>query len=259
MIKTSMPRPQRAWARLAAAFLCGPLLGAAAAPGAGGHRLAVHVRDAAPDSRPSFHRGRDNSYTVSTGGGGDRDDRLDERPDNGYVVGVHGAERVVHLAEGEAVRVDLPGLQSIQFHLPLSAASAHGPGAAAKPAASSAAPVSATGSSAAGAAGSAGESAPSAAGVVYFDSVRACVARFYLDGAKVEIRLKPLRGGTLGAPHAPAGPADAAEVRLHGALGAWIALGDDEVAPAKSLNATALPATPASVWVRVVREEDDQE
>jgi len=235
------------------------LLGTAWALGAGAaplppappvDRLMVEVRTAPPDDRPAFHRGADRSYTVSTGGGVDRDDM--PAPPSGHhamVLRAGDAQRVLHVRAGEALRVDLPARQSLQFHVappPAGGGRAGGARAGASGAVvgASGAPVGATGRAA-------------ATGVVYFDAVAAFRARFHLAGELVRIDLVPLQTGDVAAPWIDVGPEralhDAGQpLSLHGRAGSWIALGDADIElPARSLSPTAEPPSPAGLWVRV--------
>lgn len=225
-------------AALALALLGAPclvVLGAAPPPA----RLLVEVRTTPPDDAPAFHRGADRSYTVGTGGGGD----LDEQPardgdQRATLLRGGNARRLLHVRAGEALRVELPSRQSLQFHVAPPA-----PGAADAPARP-------------GAAGRAG-----AAGVVYFDAVAAFAARFYLVGDAVNIELVALQAGGVAAPWIDIGPERAARppgsaLQLRGRAGEWIALGDASVAaPARGLMPTAEPPSAAALWVRVVADD----
>jgi hypothetical protein len=211
-------------------------------------RLIVDVRDTPPQRAAAIRYGADGSYSVSSGGG-DRDDRAhsavnadDSAVDNSTTVSTGNAVRRVHITQGERVRVDLPSVQSLQFHLPV-------PGVAA-------------GRTAAGAAGpngtaSAAAATPAVSGVVTFAAVSAFTARFSLAGSTVRVELTPLQSGTVSAPYAAAG-APAATVTVQGRVGQWIALGDTELSNSgATLNATPDPIQPASVWVRVQPEPAD--
>ncbi len=231
---------------LPALLLVAPIGAWSQTPAHPARRLVIQVRDAAPASRPAFHRGRDNSYTVATGNGADRDDRADA-PGNGTSLSTTAGVRLLHVREGERVRVDLPTVQSLQFHVPISTPGAPGKANAASPASAAAA---APGSASAG---------PSTSGVVYFNAVAAFSARFALAGPDVRIELTPVRTGTVAAPLIAAGAPGENVVRLVGRVGEWIALGDPEVQTGgKSLSPTAEPPSPASVWVRVDPETADQ-
>jgi hypothetical protein len=220
--------------------------GTDAAPGGSAppppRRLLVQVRDTPPEGPASIRHGSDGAYSVSTGSGADRDDRGALAPDNATTVSTSNHVRRLHLVAGERVRVDLPAVQSLQFHLGAAAAPGGGKGGGNTAAA---APGSAgTGSAAAG--------GPAASGVVYFEAVTAFAARFLVAGPTVRIELAPLHRGEVAAPYAASGSPAARSVTLTGRLGQWIALGDTDLgAPGKSLNATAEPTTPAAVWVRV--------
>lgn len=211
----------------------------AAGPEAAPRRLLVQVRDTPPQGGAAIRHGADGSYSVSTGSG-DRDDRADP-PGNGATLSTSNAVRRLRIREGERVRVDLPGVQSLQFHVP-----AAGSGAPAGTAGVSQASTSKGGNAA---------TAPSVSGVVTFEAVTAFAARFALRGSAVRIELTPLRVGAVAAPFAPAATDQAAQpaaVTVQGRVGEWIALGDTDLSPpAASLNAAAEPARPASVWVRV--------
>lgn len=253
-------------------------LSAAAAAAAGGpplpRHLLVEVRDTPPHSAAAIRHGADGSYSVSTGSGGS-DDTVGPA-DNSTTLSTGNSVRRVHIMEGERVRVDLPSVQSLQFHMPVPGASA----GAAKPATGatgtgamgrSPARVNATGmaagtgsTAAAGASGAAGTSAaagtattaastPSVSGVVTFEAVGAFAARFALAGPTVRVELTPLPSGTISAPYAVAGAGSApSTVIVQGRVGQWIALGDTELSsPSRNLNVTADPVRPASVWVRV--------
>jgi hypothetical protein len=228
---------------LALAALCGLASGDAHAPRA----LLVQVRDTPPAPAPGFRHGPDNSYTVSTGGSGERDERTGKaESENGTTVSTSMRMHVVHLVEGERVRVDLPSVQSLQFHAPVPNAAGMVAPSAGSPAKSSppARGVSPNGTG------------PGAAGVVYFEAVSAFTARFAVVGARVRIELVPLRAGSVAAPYV-AGDGGAAGTRsgpmiIDGRLGEWIALGDTELPDSgNSLTPTAEPVTPARVWVRV--------
>jgi hypothetical protein len=203
-------------------------------------RLLVLVRETPPTGRPSFHRGADRSFTVSTGGSGDRDDsQVQVGGDNGVTLGAGNAIRQVHLREGERVRLELPALQSLQFHL-----------AGRAGAASNAAPTGVAGGNA---------SAPSASGLVYFEAVSAFTARFALHGSAVRVELVPLRSGSVAAPWIDASGVSGGSgpIVLQGRVGEWIALGDSALAASgKSLNATAESPRPAALWVRVFPETE---
>jgi len=228
------------WACLALAALCPLAPGAASAQqhvnADGPRHLLLQVRDTPPGSPAAVQRGRDNSYTVGTGGDGVRDDRPSSgTPDSSYTLSTANAIRKLRVLEGQAVRVDLPVLQSLQFHVPLPAQGA---------------------SSGSGSSGNQAQG-PAASGVVYFSSVSAVAARFALDGSTVHITLKPLRSGSVAAPYAAA--QEPASVQLQGRVGEWIALGDSEPPPGSpSLSPTAEPPSPASVWVRVDPDPRDQ-
>jgi hypothetical protein len=211
----------------------------------GARRLLIEVRDTPPVDKPSFYRGADRSFIVSTGGAGERDDMPTAgEADNGFTRGAGNAIRQVHVREGEPVRVDLPTTQSLQFHAPgRSASSASGSGA-------DPAPV-ARGGSAAG-----GANLPSVSGVVYFEAVAAFSARFALLGSRVRVELVPLRVGNVAAPWNDGGSHHSGPIVLQGRVGEWIALGDTELPAAKNLNATAEPPSPAAVWVRVFPQSE---
>jgi hypothetical protein len=211
-------------------LLAGPgALPAQAAPAA--RALVVQVREGAPADHPAFHHGADGSFTVSTRGEGDRDDRpAAPAGANGVLLATGTAPGTLHLREGERARVDLPGLQSLQFHL-----------APQRPAA-------ATGAAAPSAAAN-----PEVAGVVSFPAVSAFAVRFFLAGDRVRIELSPLGSGGVQAPWLGAGPPPG-PLRLEGAVGQWIALGEAQGPPARSLQPTA-DAGPAQVWVRVYPAE----
>ncbi len=211
--------------------------------------LLIQVRDAPPTGRPSFHRGADRSYTVSTGGGGDRDDQQAEGVGNAVTLGAGSLVRQIHVLEGERVRVDLPSVQSLQFHAP-----ARLPSAGKSASAAGAAP----GKANVGHAGSAYP--PSASGVVYFEGVSAFAARFGLQGLRVWIELTPLRAGSVAAPVAEGSFGPVGPIILQGRVGEWIALGDTDVlTSAKGLSATAEPVAPAAVWVRIYPQSQSPE
>ena len=219
-------------------------------PGQAPQRLLIRVRDSAPGARPNFMHERDRSYTVSTGAGEDRDERVGTAAtNNATVVSTSTSVRLLRVLEGEAVRVDLPSLQTLQFHVPLGnrAASTHASGGAA----ASSTPGATSGAAGASAAGTAGGSA---SGVVYFEAVSAFAARFALVGSNgVRIELEPLQAGGVAAPFAVApGGQSVRAVTLLGRVGEWIALGDNDlVTSGKSLTATAQPPSQPTVWVRV--------
>lgn len=253
------PAPGSVLAALIAPALAGALAlwapaHAAAAPAAP-RALLVQVRDTPPSAGASFRRGQDNSYTVSTGGtGASEDARPNPGPDNSTTVSTGNARRVLRLLEGERVRVDLPAVESLQFHVPLGARGAAGrpgsAGTAVLPAASSGG--SADASSADGAGASAAGAGPGATGVLTFASVAAFSARFYLQGERVRVELTPLRAGGVAAPLV--GGTDAPRpVTVMGTVGAWFALGDPDLAsPARQLTPGAAPAGASGVWVRVL-------
>lgn len=215
-------------------------LPASASPDLAPQRLVVQVRDTPPNGAAAIRHGADGSYSVSTGGG-DRDERADA-PGNGTTLSTHASVRRLHVRAGERLRVDLPGLQSLQFHV------SSGAGGTQKPAAGStaSAPATAPGSGAGGAA------SPAVAGVVTFEAVTAFAARFAIDGSTVRIELAPLRVDSVAAPYAPTGTGADQVVTLRGRVGQWIALGDTELSPpARRLDEGPEPVRPASVWVRV--------
>jgi len=237
-------RPSRAWLAVVALFPCAVLLlsltrDAAAQAAPQPRNLLVRVRDTAPGTRPNFLHERDRSYTVSTGSGADRDEREDAGAGNATVLSTSNSVRLVRVREGEPVRVDLPSVQTLQFHVPLGKAGASSRSAAAPGATAGKAPIGALGSA--------------ASGVVYFEAVSAFAARFALAGGNVRIELVPLQAGGIAAPFV-AGPGgeSARAIRLFGKVGEWIALGDVDLVPSgKSLSVTAEPPSPPSVWVRV--------
>jgi hypothetical protein len=200
--------------------------GGGRADGPGPRHLLVQVRDTPPPASPSVRRARDRSYTVSTGDGGASDEPADA-VHNGTTLSTGAAVRQLTLLEGEPVRIDLPAVQSLQFHLPTTGA---------------APPASAKGAG------------PSASGVVFFEAVTAFRARFALVGSQVRIELAPLRTGTVLAPPLGVGAEDPPRpLFVAGRIGQWIALGDTELAGSmRSLSVTADPPTPASLWVRVL-------
>jgi len=220
--------------------------GGAAEPVHAPRHLLIRVRDTPPGGgSPAFHRERDGSYTVSTGGGGDRDDRPAAGAGNGAVVSTTENVRLVRVLEGESVRVDLPAVQSLQFHVPAGAGTASaGRGTVSPGAAASASGKAAT---------------PAVSGVIYFDAVSAFAARFALVGNSVRIELVPLQSGSVAAPFAVAGGGEGpGRVLLVGRVGEWIALGDTELlSSGKSLSVTAEPASQPSVWVRVEPDPAD--
>jgi len=268
------------------------LLSAAIAVAAGAppppRRLLIEVRDTPPQNAAAIRHGADGSYSVSTGsGGGDRDDRSGPA-DNSTTLSTGNSVRRFRIMEGERVRVDLPSVQSLQFHMPVPAAAsaaakgatgtARAAGTARTPGTVNAAgptagagTAGAAGASGAGAAGTTGAAgtpatagttgaastanaaaAPSVSGVVNFEAVAAFAARFALAGSSVRVELTPLPAGTITAPYAAAAGSPQATVTVQGRVGQWIALGDTELSsPARSLNATPDPVRPASVWVRV--------
>ena len=250
------------WAALGLLFLLGLLGSSLAAPPAPAAAvpadpppprvLLVQVREHSADALGAARRGADNSYTVSTQGGGDRDTRA-TADDNGSTVSTGGGVHVLRVLEGERLRVDLPAVQSLQFHVPAASL----PGNASRTAATGA-----PGSRGAGA-GSAGGAAAAAAGsavsgVVYFEAVAAFSVRFALDGARVRIELQPLQAGRVAAPLVlPSGATDPAPVPMliSGRVGEWIALGDTALAGgARSLLPIAQAPSAPGVWVRVEPE-----
>jgi hypothetical protein len=254
---------------LCAGVAAGTASGAAfAGPGAPPRHLLVQVRDTPPQGPAAIRHGADGSYSLSTGSGADRDDRGALAPDNATVLSTSNRLRRVHLVEGERVRVDLPAVQSLQFHLSQSSSTSTstGKGAAAPTGGARGAAGSSASSAPAGAgstgstgstgnasgSGSAGASGAAVSGVVYFEAVSAFAARFTVAGPAVHIELTPLRRGGVAAPYAAGAAGADAPVTITGRLGEWIALGDTDLGDtAKSLSVTADPASPASVWVRV--------
>lgn len=220
-----------------------------AAPGSEPRRLLVQLRDTPPNDRPSFNRGSDRSYTVSTGGSGDRDDALPPGvPDNGSVVSTSNSTRQLRVGAGERVRVDLPVVQSLQFHVAAGGApdKVFAPGTKGPNAGPSGA---VTPGGAEGGDPVRGRVRVPASGVVYFEAVSAFAARFAISGSRVWIELVPLRAGSV---QAPAVPGEAGAIVIQGAVGEWIALGDADVAlGAKSLQPIASAPAPACLWVRV--------
>lgn len=217
-----------------AALLLGFVPAHAGQAGQGPRSLLVRVRDTAPGATPNFLRERDGSYTVSTGQGGDRDLRAGAAAaDNSTLLSTSSSVRVLRVREGEPVRVDLPQVQTLQFHVPTGKSTAP--------------------SQSARASGAARALTPSAAGVVFFEAVASFSARFALMGDSVRIELVPMQAGGVAAPFAVAGGAESVRaVTLVGRAGEWIALGDsDLVTSGQSLSVTAeLPSQP-TVWVRV--------
>lgn len=239
------------WRRLAAALALGTGMAACLAAGPGARsgapsaardpqHLIVEVSTRAPDSPPSFERRADRSYVVSTGGAGSRDDSAGSS--NGRLLETATPDRLVRVRAGEALRVDLPGVQSLQFHVPVPS------GVAPKAAGSTANATAGTG---------AGPAGSSVSGDVYFEAVTAFAARFAIAGGHVLITLQPLQVGGVSAPRLTTGADSRPEpIVLKGAIGAWIALGDTQLPPARSLTPTAEPPSPASVWVRVRPDPD---
>jgi hypothetical protein len=227
--------------------------GAAAAAGDDGARVWIlQVRDTPPDGRASFARGADRSYSVSTGGAGERDDS--GAAGNGYAIGAGNIQRQMRVREGERLRVDLPAVQSLQFHVPPGPPSAAGAGAGAARAAAATGRAPSTG--AAPPAANAPGTGPGASAVVYFDSVAAFAASLHVSGTRVHIDLVPLRVGGVEAPLIGGANPNKAPVAAEGRLGEWIALGDAELPPVRSLSPTPEPPSPASVWVRVLPDSE---
>lgn len=238
------PMGAGSWLTIGVLFSCAILMlgfapEAAAQAGAQPRDLLVHVRDTAPGTRPNFLHERDRSYTVSTGSGADRDERDVAGASNAQVLSTSNSVRLVRVREGEPVRVDLPSVQTLQFHVPLGKTASSSRAAAA--------------SGAGGGNASGRAPGPAASGVVYFEAVSAFAARFALVGSNVRIELVPLQAGGVAAPFvATAGGEGRRAVTLFGHVGEWIALGDvDLVSSGKSLSVTAEPASQPSVWVRV--------
>ncbi|HYA65959.1 MAG TPA: hypothetical protein VEE84_04685 [Burkholderiaceae bacterium] len=220
------------------------------------HQLLIRVRNTAPGTNPNFLHERDGSYTVSTGAGEDRDERS-RAPNNAQVVSTSASVRLVRVREGEPVRVDLPSVQTLQFHVPPGKSFAQ-PRATVPPGG----PSQATAGTTPGASNSrpvGPPSTPATSAVVYFEAVSAFAARFALVGnGGIRIDLVPMQAGEVAAPYAvaPGGEGVRAAV-VFGRVGEWIALGDMElVSSGKSLNVTAEPPSQPSVWVRV--EPDDR-
>ena len=260
-------------ARRLAAGLCWALLPWVAAGAAPPQPLIVEVRDSAPAQAPASGRGADGSYSVSTNSAADDSDSSG----NGTTLATQSSLRRVHVVEGERIRVDLPAVQSLQFHVPLpsgktasaatptmggarTASSAVGKAAGAASGtgtgSGAASGAAATGGSSSATAGgsTAAAAAPGASGVVYFEGIAAFAARFFLSGDGVRIELVPLRSGSVEAPYVPAAAGPAGRIVAYAPLGAWVPLGDSDLqAPGKSLNLTADAPSPAAVWVRVLR------
>jgi len=217
--------------------------------------LLLRVRDTPPGSAARIHRDADGGYTVGTGGGNHDDATSQAVADNAQTVSTGDGVRLLRVIEGEPVRVDLPAVQSLQFHLPITGRGAATTGA---PPASGASAVSpGTGTTAQAPASAANAGGPAASGVVYFAAVSAFAARFAIVGTRVRIELTPLRAGTVAAPYAAT--ADTRPVVLQGRVGRWLALGDEDVpSTGASLSPTPEPASPASVWVRVDPDPADQ-
>ena len=239
--------------------MLGPVAVWAADSGPGPRALLIQVRDTAPGTdHPNFLRERNGAYTVSTGSGGDVDERPSaSAPNNSMVVSTTSSVRLVRLREGEPVRVDLPAVQTLQFHVPT------GKGAGApRPKGGGSTTQPATGSAPGpGALGASGASTSAASSVVFYEAVTAFAARFALVGSGgVRIDLVPLQAGTVAAPFA-VGPGGQSmhPVVLFGRVGEWIALGDaDLVSSGKALTPTAEPPSLPSVWVRVVLDTADR-
>jgi len=234
----------------------GPAVCARAAPDAQAPRhLLVQVRDTAPAGAAGFYRGSDGGYTVSTGGGGARDDRASApASDNATTLSTRASVRDVRVLEGERVRVDLPSVQSLQFHVPVTghgATATGGAGTAAKGSAGAPPPASSPATGAGSAAG------PAASAVVFFEAVSAFTARFWLAGSRVRVELVPLQAGGVAAPYLVGDPGSgggrSGPLTVLGRVGEWIALGDTDLpAGGKSLTPTADAPTAPTVWVRVV-------
>ncbi len=233
---------------LTAALCAGP---ADAADGA--RTWIVQLRDTPPSGKAAFARGADRSYTVSTGGGADRDDA--STAGNGYVLGAGNAQRQMRVREGERLRVDLPAVQSLQFHVPQRAAPTGSSPSSATPAGRAPASAGSAPSSATAPSGAAG-AVPSVSGVVYFEAVAAFAASLHVSGTRVHIDLVPLRVGSVEAPLIGGASRSNAPLAVEGRLGEWIALGDADLPPARSLSPTAEPPSPASVWLRVLPDSD---
>jgi len=208
--------------------------------------LLVQVRDTAPGARPNFEHGRDRSYTVSTGTGGDRDERNEPGANNATVLSTSNSVHLVRVREGEPVRVDLPSMQTLQFHVPVGKA-----GTASRTPAATGGGDSKT---------AVGAPRPAASAVVYFEAISSFAARFALMGNNVRIDLVPLQTGGVAAPFvAGSGAERPRAVTLLGRVGEWIALGDEDlVSTGKSLTITAEPPSQPSVWVRVVPDPGDR-
>jgi len=198
--------------------------------------LLIDVRDTPPSRDAPSGRGADGSFSVSTGDSPDAGDRAG----NGTTLATNSTLRHVRVTEGERIRVDLPSVQSLQFHVPI----APGRGTASAPGVTSA------GGAAAGA---------GASGVVYFEGVSAFAARFFVDGKRVTVELIPLRLGSIEAPFVPVTNGPSGSVLTGGLLGQWLPLGDaGGQAPGRALTETADAPSPASVWVRVSLDTDQE-
>ncbi len=211
----------------------------AAAPARPPRHLLVDVRDTPPAAVVRSGRGADHSYTVSTGGADD----AAGAPGNASTVSTQTSIRRVRVVEGERIRVDLPAVQSLQFHVPLGAATG-GRGHGAAP-------------SAPAAAGGAADPAATS-GVVYYEGVAAFSARFYLRGDTVTVELVPLQRGSVSAPFVPAAGGSGAAVLASAAVGEWLPLGDSDLdTTGNTLNENPDPPSPASLWVRIFPDPDD--
>ena len=209
-----------------------------AAPDAGPRPLRVQVRDSAPGETGSVRRGADGSTTVSTAGDGHA--TAAGPADNGTTLSTGSVLRELVVLEGEPVRVDLPAVQSLQFHVPM--VRPGGPPAGAPPGTPP---------------GPAAGTPAGAAGVLYFEAVAAFSARFSISGNQAQVTLVPLRTGSVAAPWIDgAGNTGAAGTRpvvLAGRIGDWISLGDSNLPRGgRTLMPTAEPPLPAAVWVRVL-------
>jgi hypothetical protein len=214
--------------------------------------LLVRVSDHAPGSQGGMLRGIDNSWTLSTSGAGRSSDGSVQG--NAMTLSTSPGERVLHLLEGERFVLDLPAVQSLQFHVPIPQ-----PGGASTPAGK--APHATAAPAAVVAAGSA--PVPGVQGIVYFEAVTAFSARVRLQGRRVLLELKPVLAGSVRAPQEAQASVPAvttvtsagqpAAITVEFEIGKWAGLGggDGEASASPGARLSPAPATSDALWIRV--------
>ncbi len=228
-------------------------------------QLTVLVRDTPPDVPATVRQGSDNSYSVSTGTGGDSAGTTSSGAggganggaDNGYSVstdqgggggeadatngadGSTSASVNTHIAryevvEGEVVRMNLPSVQALQFYAPIAGAGASGAAVA---------------NSAMGTMQGIG---PGVGGAVFFQGVSAFSVRFAVQGHEVVADLLPLQIGGVAAPYGYGVQNKPRPFRIRGRVGQWIELGEPGTQTTQALGAVPDGAPSTGVWVKVL-------